>query len=130
MSEKYFLYARKSTDVEDKQVLSIEAQVTELRKFAADNDLQIVDTIIEKRTANTPGRPKFGNMLARIEAGEASEYQELSIGEHMWSQALQTYRYLREKVTRGELQLPERARGTNTFGHLKKQAQQKTVNNP
>jgi hypothetical protein len=23
----------------------------------------------------------------------------------MWSQALQTYRYLREKVTRGELQL-------------------------
>ena len=30
----------------------------------------------------------------------------------------------------GELQLPERARGTNTFGHLKKQAQQKTVNNP
>lgn len=37
----------------------------------------------------------------------------------MWSQALQTYRYLREKVNRGELQLPERARGTNTFGHLK-----------
>ncbi|PCQ12807.1 hypothetical protein CP995_25515, partial [Klebsiella pneumoniae] len=47
-------------------------------------------------------------------------------GSHMWSQALQTYRYLREKVNRGELQLPERARGTNTFGHLKKQAQQKT----
>ncbi|CDL60432.1 2-Oxobutyrate oxidase, putative [Klebsiella pneumoniae IS39] len=45
----------------------------------------------------------------------------------MWSQALQTYRYLREKVNRGELQLPERARGTNTFGHLKKQAQQKTL---
>ena len=72
MSQKYILYARKSTDVEDKQVLSIEAQVTELRKFAADNDLQIVDTIIEKRTAKMPGRPKFGNMLGRIEAGEAS----------------------------------------------------------
>ncbi len=38
----------------------------------------------------------------------------------MWSQALQTYRYLREKVNRGELQLPERARGTNTFGHFEK----------
>lgn len=72
MSEKYFLYARKSTDVEDKQVLSIEAQVTELRKFATDNSIQIIDTIIEKRTAKTPGRPKFGGMLARIEAGEAS----------------------------------------------------------
>ncbi len=45
-----------------------------------------------------------------LAAGEAGEYQELSIGEHMWSQALQTYRYLREKVNRGELQLPERAR--------------------
>ena len=34
---KYILYARKSTDVEDKQVLSIEAQLAELRKFAKDN---------------------------------------------------------------------------------------------
>ncbi len=72
MSEKYFLYARKSADVEDKQVLSIEAQIAELRKYARDNGLHIVDTIIEKRTAKTPGRPKFGTMLKRIEAGEAS----------------------------------------------------------
>ncbi len=72
MQEKYFLYARKSTDVEDKQVLSIEAQIAELRKYARDNGLQIVDTIIEKRTAKIPGRPKFGSMLARIEANEAS----------------------------------------------------------
>ncbi|MCA9343000.1 recombinase family protein, partial [Candidatus Saccharibacteria bacterium] len=70
--EKYFIYARKSTDVEDKQVLSIEAQITELRKYAKDNQLMIVDTIIEKKSAKVPGRPKFGSMLARIEAGEAS----------------------------------------------------------
>ena len=42
--------------------------------------------------------------------------------------ALQTYRYLREKVNRGELQLPERAR-TNTFGHLKNRLS-KTPNHP
>ena len=72
MAEKYFIYARKSTDVEDKQVLSIEAQVAELRKYARDNGLFVVDTIIEKKSAKVPGRPKFGSMLARIEAGEAS----------------------------------------------------------
>lgn len=72
MNEKYILYARKSTDVEDKQVLSIEAQIVELRKFAVDNSLQIIDTIIEKKSAKTPGRPKFGKMLQRIEAGEAN----------------------------------------------------------
>ena len=85
MSEKYFLYARKSTDVEDKQVLSIEAQVTELRKFAADSGLLIVDTVIEKRTAKTPGRPKFGSMLARVEAGEATIFtgpSEDAVSEH------------------------------------------------
>ena len=70
--QTYFLYVRKSTDVEDKQVLSIEAQIVELRKFAADNDLRIIDTIIEKRTAKKPGRPRFNKMLARVEAGEAS----------------------------------------------------------
>jgi site-specific DNA recombinase len=70
--QKYFIYARKSTDVEDKQVLSIEAQITELRKYAKDNGLCVVDTIIEKKSAKTPGRPKFGSMLKRIEAGEAN----------------------------------------------------------
>jgi len=56
--------------------------------------------------------------LAQFDDGK-SEYKELSIGEHMYSQALQTYRYLREKVAKGELSLPERATGVNTFGHLK-----------
>lgn len=55
--EKYILYARKSTDTEDKQVLSIEAQLSELRKFARDNQLIVVDELVEKRTAKMPGRP-------------------------------------------------------------------------
>ena len=71
MSEKYFLYVRKSTDVEDKQVLSIEAQLVELQKFARDNNLTIVDTIVEKKSAKIPGRPKFNAMLEQIQNGKA-----------------------------------------------------------
>ena len=72
MSEKYILYARKSTDVEDKQVLSIEAQLVELRAYARNEDLQIIDELIEKQSAKVPGRPVFSNMLKRIEVGEAN----------------------------------------------------------
>ena len=45
---KYFLYARKSTDVEDKQILSIEGQLAELRELAKRENLFIVDEFIEK----------------------------------------------------------------------------------
>ena len=68
---KFFLYARKSTDVEDKQVLSIEAQITELRAFAKQNSLAIIEELTEKQSAKIPGRPIFGEMLKRIEHGEA-----------------------------------------------------------
>ena len=66
----YFLYARKSTDVEDKQVMSIDAQLHELREFADREHLTLVAELIEKQSAKTPGRPIFNAMLERIEAGE------------------------------------------------------------
>src|SRR3989338_8580824 len=67
---KYILYARKSTDVEDKQVLSIDAQLAELRAYAKQNRLEIVDELIEKQSAKIPGRPIFNDMIRRIENGE------------------------------------------------------------
>jgi DNA invertase Pin-like site-specific DNA recombinase len=70
--QKFFLYARKSTDVEDKQALSIEAQITELRTFAKVENLEIVEELIEKQSAKIPGRPIFNTMLERIEKGEVS----------------------------------------------------------
>ena len=67
----YFLYARKSTDVEDKQVLSIEGQLDELRTLAKSEGLEVVAEFVEKRTAKMPGRPVFNEMLKRIQRGEA-----------------------------------------------------------
>ena len=68
---KYFLYARKSTDVEDKQVLSIESQLAELRALAKQEQLNVVEIFVEKRSAKMPGRPVFSEMVARIQKGEA-----------------------------------------------------------
>jgi len=66
------LYARKSTDIEDKQILSIEAQITELRVFAKQNNLEIIEEFIEKQLAKIPGRPIFNAMLKKIENEEAN----------------------------------------------------------
>ena len=68
---QYFLYARKSTDVEDKQVLSIEGQLDELSSLAKSEGLEVAAEFIEKRTAKMPGRPVFNEMLNRIQQGEA-----------------------------------------------------------
>ena len=72
MSHSFFLYARKSTDVEDKQVLSIEAQLAELRSFAIQEGLVIREELVEKYSAKNPGRPVFNDMIKRIETGEAN----------------------------------------------------------
>jgi DNA invertase Pin-like site-specific DNA recombinase len=69
---RYFLYARKSTDTEDKQVLSIEAQLAELRALAKREKLEIVHEFVEKQSAKMPGRPLFDEMMKRIQKGEAT----------------------------------------------------------
>ena len=69
---KYFLYARKSTDEPDRQILSIEAQITELKEFAERENLNVVENFIESQTAKIPGRPIFNEMIKRIESGEAN----------------------------------------------------------
>src|SRR3989338_6537551 len=69
---KYFLYARKSSEAEERQVMSIEAQFAELKEFAAKEKLEIVASFEEAKTAKEPGRTMFGEMLDRMVAGEAS----------------------------------------------------------
>ena len=69
---KYFIYCRKSTEDEDRQILSIDAQISELNAIAAREGLAVAATLTECRSAKEPGRPVFNDMLRRIEAGEAN----------------------------------------------------------
>ncbi len=64
---KYFLYARKSTEDDDKQIMSIEAQLFELREFARKENLEILAEFQESKSAKTPGRAVFGEMMAKVE---------------------------------------------------------------
>jgi len=68
---KYFIYCRKSSEDEERQVLSIEAQLAELREFAKQNGLFIVREFTESKTAKEPGREIFNQMLSEIEKGNA-----------------------------------------------------------
>src|SRR3989339_31930 len=70
-TKKIFLYARKSTDEPERQVLSIEAQMFELREYAKKENLNIVREFVESKTAKEPGREIFNDMVASIEKNEA-----------------------------------------------------------
>ena len=69
---KYIAYCRKSTDEKDKQVLSIEAQIAELKEFAKRENLIVTGFITEAKTAKVPGREQFAEVLKKIEKGKAN----------------------------------------------------------
>ena len=68
---KYFIYCRKSTEEEERQILSIESQLAELREFAKQNNLFVVKEFYESKTAKEPGREVFNFMMLEIEKGNA-----------------------------------------------------------
>ena len=68
---KYFLYARKSSESEDRQVASIDAQVNVLKNIAKQEGLEIVEVMTESQSAKAPGRPVFSQLLTRIAKGDA-----------------------------------------------------------
>ncbi len=69
---KYFIYCRKSTESEDRQVLSIDSQLKELQsKFSSDPSVEVAEIYREAFSAKAPGRPIFDEMIRRIEQGQA-----------------------------------------------------------
>src|SRR3989344_735924 len=68
---KYVLYASKSTEEDDRQVLSIQAQLAELHSYSAKEKFDIVASFYEAKTAKEPGRTVFAEMLSFIERGKA-----------------------------------------------------------
>ncbi len=68
----YFLYARKSSESEDRQVQSIDDQIDRLKELANRLGLNIKEVFTESKSAKKPDcRPIFSDMLKRIEEGEA-----------------------------------------------------------
>ena len=71
MKNKYFVYCRKSSEQEDRQVLSLDSQECELMKVVKNNNLSIAGIYKESGSAHVIGRKMFNEMLTRIENGEA-----------------------------------------------------------
>ena len=68
---KYCLYARKSTESEERQILSIDSQVKEMIQLAEKEKLDIVEIKRESHSAKSTGqRPIFNELLTDLRHGK------------------------------------------------------------
>lgn len=67
MEKKYIIYARKSSESDDRQALSLESQIEECQKVSELRGLKIARVFKESKSAKYPGRPLFNKMLDMLE---------------------------------------------------------------
>lgn len=68
---KYCLYARKSTESEERQILSIDSQIKEMLQLAEREDLEVVTMKQESHSAKETGqRPVFNEIIEEIKLGK------------------------------------------------------------
>lgn len=70
-SKKAVLYARKSTESEDKQIQSIDDQIRIMKEVARDEGLEIVEVLSESKSAKEPNvRVQFSEMMKNVSDGK------------------------------------------------------------
>lgn len=68
---KYCLYARKSSEAEERQALSVDSQVKEMLSIATRDGMEIVDIYRESHSAKDCGmRPVFNQLIINLRAGK------------------------------------------------------------
>lgn len=71
VATRYCLYARKSTESEEQQVLSIDSQIKEMLQMAERDNLEIVEIKKESHSAKEAGmRPVFNEIVEEIKLGK------------------------------------------------------------
>ena len=68
----FFIYARKSTESDDRQALSIDAQIYELQSLARREQLTIERTFTESQSAKNSNRPVFRKMIGELKNSRVS----------------------------------------------------------
>ncbi len=72
MADNYIFYKRKSSDSEDKQILSLDSQDRVIQESIPNfSKLNITADYEESMSAKAPGRPKFNQMCEKLESGKA-----------------------------------------------------------
>ncbi|MDD3487515.1 MAG: recombinase family protein [Candidatus Moranbacteria bacterium] len=68
--KKFVIYARKSSEDNNKQVHSIDAQIFVMKEIAKHENIIIVEIFQESKSAKDPGRPVFNKMITKFKRGK------------------------------------------------------------